>query len=105
VANKARKHWKIVARDCLRAVCAMLRNAAKACAPRVFFEQWETWRATTAGRRIRSARRLPLPGNGADDRGHAKAQPVEQALIIVVTENSAAQMISQPFVEFLPFGW
>src|SRR6478609_5984268 len=42
----------------LRSVCRTLVKASNALAPRSFFEQCETLRATTAGRRSRSARLL-----------------------------------------------
>ena len=42
----------------LRMGCSTLVKASKALAPFGFFEQWETLRAITAGRRSRSARLL-----------------------------------------------
>ena len=67
----------------LRMACSTLVKASKALAPFGFFEQWETLRAITAGRRSRSARllvgstpcslrkRSRLPRNGGRARSFA----------------------------------
>ena len=54
--NKAQNAEATKVAPFLIAVCAMLANAVKASAPSWVLEQWDTFLAITAGRRMRSAR-------------------------------------------------
>ena len=88
----------------MRMVCRTLVKASKALAPRLFFEQWESLRAITAGRRSRSARLLGFHIILSEKTQQPAAimlrsDSVEQALIVGITQDAITKQPGQVVIQ------